>query len=519
MDHKAPGDTTVTATTAFVRQARLMARDLRGWWLVAIYMHVLCVGLPLSYALQSSKAVEGVILDADGGRLQGVVVHLVPPDRSAPLPNSKSAVTDSDGRFRIADVSPGRYRLVPRRAGFVYLRPENLRAPQPGPLVEVTDDTNQPRIELRIVRQSTIVGHLAEVSGRPAVGVSVRLLRRADDGSGRLSFAAVNVDPSFATTNDRGEYRFYGLQAGTYYIQLGRPFGSSPAFAYYPGMAEEEKALPITVRTGDEVQLGVMVLEPVNLTRVRLYFTDPNVSARAKTIFFGPSESTASAQRITIALGMGGSEEIVTSWSRGHYEMLVGVLSAGNRFFYSRVSLDVGSEQIERAISLTPGIRVTSRIVDEGGKVLAPDSLGCAFVPESLSDGWQGYPECGGQFSPGISMNTHTVIRSFSRHTRKKERPFKSKGVAKSSWTLPVSRNNVANKPCANRNRSRIPLWLGQKTSSLGLAFMKAFSTSVLTSSSLTVSSLWKVMVRSTELQRRFTQFFLSMTPSLPTRP
>ena len=38
---------------------------------------------------------------------------------------------------------PGHYRVVPKLAGLVYLRPQGLRTPQPGPLVQVTADVRR----------------------------------------------------------------------------------------------------------------------------------------------------------------------------------------------------------------------------------------------------------------------------------------------------------------------------------------------------------------------------------------
>src|SRR5262249_52286442 len=77
----------------------------------------------------------------------------------------------------------------------------------------------------------------------------------------------------FGSTDDRGEYRVFGLIPGTYYVRaaytgMGNVFGFGPATnpndgaenlaypsVFYPGTAEASQAAPVVLRRGDEQRI------------------------------------------------------------------------------------------------------------------------------------------------------------------------------------------------------------------------------------------------------------------------
>jgi hypothetical protein len=98
---------------------------------LAVLLFAALLGWPAPAATQvTSGAVSGVITDAQGAVLPGVALAL----RNAETGFTRTAVTDADGRYRLAGLPPGRYELKADLSGF---------AP-----VEVTDITLTIGLEL-----------------------------------------------------------------------------------------------------------------------------------------------------------------------------------------------------------------------------------------------------------------------------------------------------------------------------------------------------------------------------------
>src|ERR1700731_872340 len=126
--------------------------------------------LPMSAAAQS--AISGLVRDASGGVLPGVSVEAASP---VLIERVRTVVTDDQGRYTIADLRPGLYKVTFALAGFTTLIRDGLELP--------SDFTASVNVEMK-------VGALAEtvtVSGSsPLVDVqssqqSVNLKREVLD--------------------------------------------------------------------------------------------------------------------------------------------------------------------------------------------------------------------------------------------------------------------------------------------------------------------------------------------------
>jgi len=233
----------------------------------------------------------------------------------------------------------------------------------------------------------------------------VRLVRSAGQSSEDQPFANVNsVEPLLTKTDDRGQFRFSALQAADYYLQVSRGAGVLPAFAYYPGVVEQGRATAITTRLGEEVRLSAMAVETPKRVPVRLYFADTEKRGVLKSLNYGPTDSPRDSMREVYSVNRsGGSQEIVTAWAPGHYEVLLVITSDREETYYSRTSVEVGDREINQEIALLPAYQVKGRFIDEaqGIPLVSMGQAGCVLVPQSLSDGMQAYNGCEGQFSPG----------------------------------------------------------------------------------------------------------------------
>ena len=90
--------------------------------LVALSALVLLAVAPLALAQDASPVQPGTVsgrITADGEPAAGVPVRLPWSDPIMNHPRPLTAVTDSEGRYRVEGVPPGRYFLSPFKPGYV----------------------------------------------------------------------------------------------------------------------------------------------------------------------------------------------------------------------------------------------------------------------------------------------------------------------------------------------------------------------------------------------------------------
>jgi len=166
----------------------------------------------------------------------------------------RSVVTDAGGRFQFKDLSPGLYTLRATTPAYVQLADENVNPFEPKYLRP--GDSAQ----LTMVKGGVITGSVLNAQGEPVVGALVRAIRVRDAQGRRLLTPEFGFVGMPRLTDDRGVYRLYGLQPGSYIVVVGggNPFymgmpniyqNESPT--YYPS-ATRDTAAEVPVRAGEE---------------------------------------------------------------------------------------------------------------------------------------------------------------------------------------------------------------------------------------------------------------------------
>lgn len=159
----------------------------------------------------------------------------------------RSIGTDEDGRFHADDLAPGGYTVSPYVPGYVPATDSADRQYyRPGETVI-----------LRVVKGGVITGKVTDSEGEPLIGARVAAIR-VRDVEGRPIRGARSSGIS-RQTDDRGVYRIYGLQSGSYLVVVnGSDSNYYPSSAYegdaptyYPSTTRDA-AVEVTVHTGDE---------------------------------------------------------------------------------------------------------------------------------------------------------------------------------------------------------------------------------------------------------------------------
>ncbi len=136
------------------------------------------------------------------------------------LSDYHTVLSDPNGRFEFSGLPPGSYRLYATHEG--YLQAEYGRRPASpiGVPVRLLEGQTSSDLDVRMTPTGAIAGRVTR-GGEPAARVWVRALR-ARYASGERELAVVD----WTETDDRGEYRLFGLAPGPYIVSAtphGRP--------------------------------------------------------------------------------------------------------------------------------------------------------------------------------------------------------------------------------------------------------------------------------------------------------
>ena len=132
---------------------------------------------------------------------------------SGALQGPRTTDSDTDGRYRFANLPAGSYRVRVEKAGFVPLVRDVRRTFEPPPAVVIAAGQVIQR-DLWMARGAALEGRLLIDTGAPAVDIIVSAMRFAYDENGRRP-----VPVSQAKTDDRGRFRVHTLPPGEYYLE------------------------------------------------------------------------------------------------------------------------------------------------------------------------------------------------------------------------------------------------------------------------------------------------------------
>ena len=216
-------------------------------------------GLALIGAAQQSPmapgtdAITGRVLGEDGNPLAHARVSADNTEDRGPNRIPHYTITDDEGYFRLTGLPPGDYSISASAGGylptavFATERPAqpNDRYFRPGASVTIT-----------LKKGGVITGRVTNAEGRAVVAVPLTLEYARDENDRQMH---TTNSQNEGWTDDRGVYRFFGLQPGSYLVcagcsgrqRRGVTAFDSDAPTYYPSSAREN-ATEIKVGAGEE---------------------------------------------------------------------------------------------------------------------------------------------------------------------------------------------------------------------------------------------------------------------------
>lgn len=335
---------------------------------------------PATSAPVEKCTIEGQVVRAGTGEPLKKAVVSVYKVESQELP--KVAVTDTEGRFLLEDIEPGRYGLSASRNGYVSQDYGERGRNRRGTIIALASGQHLKDILFQLVPAGVIAGRVYDEDGEPLPGVLVQAMQyHYRDGKKELA-------PGRETaTDDRGQYRLFALSPGSYYVmstyssiimfgilRLQRRGGPAPGDesyspTYFPGTSDPAQATPIEVSAGEEVSAIDFLLLPTRAVRVRGRVVgalprggDTEVvlirrGGRMRSIGADPRSQVERDGRFELYGVTPGSYLLVAvSYSEEDYQPRA-----------SQMPLEVGGVDVDGVqLALQPGVEISGRLHKEG---------------------------------------------------------------------------------------------------------------------------------------------------------
>ena len=355
-----------------------------------------CVGLFTVAGLAQAPAparppaatarIAGRVVAADTGKpLRRVTVTLI----ANPSKATRVTETDRDGRYEFSRLAAGRYGVRPNKDGYVVVSPDPFSV---GTAVELSDGEVADRTDFALPRASVITGRITDEFGEPMAGIMVQAQRYQFRPSGQRQLMETNSTNFYMPggTNDRGEYRIFGLRPGSYYVsarttdmsgaialsQSGPGIGALDsndgwATTFYPGTANAAEAQTIQVGLMQEGNAS-FTLVPARMSRVSGTVRDSQGQplSNARVIlrlasgwdWFGNASGQLSPTGTFTLANVAPGDYVLDV--RPNQATAAGRQPVRNEF--ASVPLSVSGEDLDLAVTTALGISVSGRVIFEG---------------------------------------------------------------------------------------------------------------------------------------------------------
>jgi hypothetical protein len=350
-------------------------------------------------AAKQPGSISGTVRsDSNGYPLRRAQVLLSPAEAGG---TSLAQTTDDNGKFSFPSVVPGTYSVSVQRDGYLKQTVGRIGAYKMPPIFLIQPGQDVGSFDFRMVPSSVISGKVKFDDAEPAVNVAVQLYREYHR-RGRHGWEVA----ASALTNDRGEYRIYGLEPGSYYVaalyqsprlppnaeeqrrtdESGKPREEmSYAVTFYPEVQKLSDAVAVHLLPGQEVLSIDIFLTLVHTVRIHGRVT----SALSGTAVEGPSitlrwndaDNTASVSApVDVTFDKNHSFEI-KGVTPGPYVIMTTGTDDG-KTLSARTAISVGDADLEAlSIVIGPQQNWKGKIVIDGDESIKLPGFGVELQP------------------------------------------------------------------------------------------------------------------------------------------
>ena len=165
--------------------------------------------------------------------------------------NPLMVTTDPLGNYRISNVAPGQYEVMPAAPQYL------VGGLAPIKSLIIGEGENLENVDFVLLRGGVITGKVVDADGRPMIEEPVEIFPMGGTDEKPLVMMNIFSDP----TDDRGVYRIWGLRPGKYRVAAGLSqermyFGRGTRYVYsqtyHPSTTDPSEATLIEVTEGSE---------------------------------------------------------------------------------------------------------------------------------------------------------------------------------------------------------------------------------------------------------------------------
>lgn len=226
------------------------ALQILGWVLLTFCIPLSTQSQTKPVKKESASSISGKVT-INGKGAPGIIVGLRAADPFGRQTSVNKATTDQEGNYRITNVPPGTYEVMPAALAFVISGdPERKR------LIVAAGETVE-GIDFTLNRGGVITGRATDSEGRPLIEEQIFLSPAEGNHNPQAYIIAKNMNQ----TDDRGVYRIFGIPPGRYRVALGQsdegflprgPRRSQYKQTFHPAETDPSKAVLIEVTEGSE---------------------------------------------------------------------------------------------------------------------------------------------------------------------------------------------------------------------------------------------------------------------------
>lgn len=318
-----------------------------------------------------------------GRSAAGVIVTLRQNDRSSGGReySGPKGVSDNDGNYRIENIPPGSYRILPLAKAFV--SPEGSEREKV--LIVNKGDTIE-HVDFALVRGAVITGKVIDAEGRPIVEEGVSVFTVPDNRT-------VGVLGN-SMTDDRGFYRLYGLPAGRYRVGAGRGEASFSGGlprpyrrTYHPSVSDPSQATVVEVEEGSELKdIDIMFTRTVSTYTARGRIVDGETGQPLANIDYGITryEERGSSSRSGGYVTNSRGEFKIENLSPGKYSIPVSN-SSDNDLRFEETPFEIVDHDVnDLVIKSTKAGSISGVVVFEGLDDKSREQIGRSWIGATI---------------------------------------------------------------------------------------------------------------------------------------
>ncbi|MGA2610436.1 MAG: carboxypeptidase-like regulatory domain-containing protein [Terriglobia bacterium] len=362
-------------------------------------------------------SVEGVVVKSTTGEgIKTVTVQLIPLGGGQ---QAYSTFTENNGYFIIRDIAPGRYAINASGNGYRQQASGKGKGNTQVRILNLAPGKNVSGIAFRLLPPGVITGTVYDEDGEPVTLAQVRALRVGGSGTHRQIGGV-----SSQQTNDLGEYRIWGLEAGQYLVAAtyqrpqtnpGQQVDEVYLPTFHPSTADTSQASVVEVQPGAEVSGIDVDLRQAHAVVVRGRVMVDGLVKSLRGVFVSLAPHVAAEGGYSLS-NYGGPVQSdsgdfeIRGVPPGPYD-LSAMWNDGKRQLYGRVPVEVGSANLDGVtFVLGSPITLVGRFRVEGSDQFDFTRLGLWLQPI--------YSPMGGESSQAKADGTFVVENVYDGNYR-----------------------------------------------------------------------------------------------------